>query len=158
MENLLGSGKLNEEGSSGGADSHSESGSAPTLRVLIVDDDEVVLSVTTEVIRALGYEPDEARDGAEALAKINETEYDAILCDLRMPVMDGEILFRVLQERKPHIAKRVIFSTGDTGAQSSHQILKRLGAPFIAKPFNMDELDALIKSVAPARKQSESES
>lgn len=123
-----------------------ESGS-PVFRVLVVDDDPVVVTVTAEVVRALGYEADEALNGAEALIKMSEKEYHAILCDLRMPVMDGEALYQLLRQQRPEMAKRVIFSTGDTGALSSMQILSRLGAPVVAKPFNMDELDAVIRSV-----------
>lgn len=129
-----------------GPGARAESG-GPVFRVLVVDDDPVVVTVTAEVVRALGYEADEALNGAEALIKMSEKEYHAILCDLRMPVMDGEALYQLLRQQRPEMAKRVIFSTGDTGALSSMQILSRLGAPVVAKPFNMDELDAVIRSV-----------
>ncbi|MGQ9523549.1 MAG: response regulator [Armatimonadota bacterium] len=117
------------------------------IRVLVVDDDPVVVSVTADVVRALGYEADVASNGAEALIKMSQKEYHAIICDLRMPVIDGEALYQLLRQQKPEVAKRVIFSTGDTGAMSSMQILSRLGAPVISKPFNMDQLDAVIRSV-----------
>lgn len=133
-------------GSGEGAEASAE-GRGGVYRVLVVDDNPVVVSVTADVVRALGYEADEAFNGAEALIKMSQKEYHAILCDLRMPVMDGEALYQLLRQQQPEMAKRIIFSTGDTGAVSSMQILNRLGAPVIAKPFNMDELDAVIRSV-----------
>ena len=70
-------------------------------RVLIVDDDEALRESLALVLGAEGYETSLARDGADALARIDDTMPDIVLCDLRMPGIDGLALLPELSRRRP---------------------------------------------------------
>lgn len=72
------------------------------LRVLVVDDDRVALTVLCAMIRAAGAEVDGVGSGTEGLARLRKARYDFLLCDVYMPGMDGfEVLRRVRQLEPP---------------------------------------------------------
>lgn len=73
--------------------------------------------------------------------------FDAILCDLRMPGMDGLELYQRLQAHDPALAARLIFMSGDTSSPTTSAALAATGRPFLAKPFAPDELFTAIRAL-----------
>ena len=72
-------------------------------KILVVDDEKAIRSALKDILSFEGFEVEEAVDGVEAIKKIKENEYDCILCDIKMPKMDGiEVLDQAL-ELKPDI-------------------------------------------------------
>ena len=57
--------------------------------VLVIDDERAIRSTLTEILSFEGYKVDEASDGAEGLKKIMANAYDCVICDIKMPKMDG---------------------------------------------------------------------
>jgi len=110
-----------------------------TLRVLLVDDEDMVRRCTARSLS--GYEIVSARSGAEALAILtNDTDFDAVLSDVMMPLMSGPELFEHCYDRYPRLAQRFVFASGDP-AGARPMLLKavaRVGAewtpPLLAKP------------------------
>ena len=82
---------------------------------------------------------DLAANGRLALAKLDERAYDLILCDVRMPELDGPTLYRLLARQQPDLCSRVIFLTGDTLEPATQAFLEQSGAPCLTKPFTMVE-------------------
>jgi two-component system chemotaxis response regulator CheY len=114
-------------------------------RVLVVDDDPDILDALSEILEVEGYDVRRARNGREALQRISEGRPDLILLDLMMPVMDGWEFARTLGPvARPPI---VVLSADRNVSQKANEI----GAVgWLAKPFELTELLALVRRVAPA--------
>jgi two-component system NtrC family sensor kinase len=116
-------------------------------RVLIVDDEPGIVSVLQEVLSLDGYAVDTACNGADAKKRISVNSYDAIISDICMPELDGPGLYRSIQERSPHLVKKVIFMTGDTVNPNSRAFLESTGNPWICKPFNIGDMERAVKDL-----------
>lgn len=106
-------------------------------RILLVDDEQVIANALAHVLRSAGYHIDVACNGQEALEKVSHVHYDLIICDVKMPVMDGEAFYLQLRSSHPSLGKRVVFCTAYTDDPSTQRFLKDSGAPVIAKPFRL---------------------
>ena len=116
------------------------------LKVLFVDD-EPSLRRGMEAFGALrGFTVLTAEDGAAALATTRRTGVDAVVCDLRMPGMDGYAFHEELQVERPGLAARTIFITGDVAASTaSRGSMAR--QPVLTKPFAFDEVEEALVAV-----------
>jgi CheY-like chemotaxis protein len=87
-----------------------------------------------------GFRPDRASDGEEALARVHGCHYDVIVCDLKMPKVDGMAFFREVSAKMPHIARRLIFVTGDVAGTDAERFLEESGCRWVPKPFRLKDL------------------
>jgi PAS domain S-box-containing protein len=106
-------------------------------RILVVDDEPEIVSLLSEIFERAGHQVEQAEDGAKALALAGNANYDAIFCDLRMPVMDGRTLRKKLGKAQPRYESRVAFITGDLLGMVK-QGEKLDGCPVIEKPFRAE--------------------
>lgn len=83
---------------------------------------------------------DQAGDGEEAPARMRQTTYDLVICDLTMPRVDGMSLYRAIAAASPVLARRVIFVTGDVAAADAERFLEESGCRWLAKPFRLGDL------------------
>lgn len=102
------------------------------VRVLIVDDDEAVGRVIGRCLRATRYQPDTAVNGSEALEMLRRTRYDAVLCDVHMPGMNGIEVLRHAQRIDAELP--VIMLTGVNDASVATTALAHGAADYIMKP------------------------
>ncbi len=106
--------------------------------VLIVDDEQEFLETVAERLANRGFTVDTALNGAEALAKIDQKVFDAIVLDLLMPGIDGmETLKRALQ-KKPEL--QIILLTGHATLQSGIEAIKLGALDFLEKPVDIELL------------------
>ncbi len=105
--------------------------------VLIIDDEFLIANALAHMLRAAGYDADLARDGKEALGMVSSVPYDLVICDVRMPVMDGIEFYAHLKRLRPDLAKRVAFCTGDLDNPRTRDFLQNCGVPFLQKPFRL---------------------
>ena len=111
------------------------------LKVLLIDDEELVRTATAEMIRDLGHEVVEASGGAEGLALLaNGLEANVVVSDYLMPGMDGGEVARRVAASKPDV--RVLLITGYTGPAEDVLNLARL-----SKPFGQRELASALASL-----------
>ena len=112
-------------------------------RILIVDDEEIVIKSCLRILGGGNYHVEAAYDGREALRKIEENPYDVMILDVMMPNMGGlEVLHRV---KETHPDMDVIMVTGLSKVDIVVQA-RRLGArDFISKPFEPDELKQVVQ-------------
>ena len=108
--------------------------SQTSARILVVDDDPSVVRGLMRLLRRDGYTVDTAENGHQALALLPEHHYDVILCDLRMPELNGQDFYAVLRRDYPSLCQRVMFVTGDTSNIDSLAFLAQCGQPWMAKP------------------------
>lgn len=114
-------------------------------RILVIDDEPSIAAVLKAMLSRDGHKVETVKDGAEAKRLLQERDYDVVLCDLKMPKVDGAQLFRWLKETKPSLASRFIVMTGDFLSPTTQKALQEWGVPVLHKPFRMDELKALMK-------------
>jgi signal transduction histidine kinase len=117
------------------------------LRVLLADDEPALAGAVAETLHDAGFEVTMARDGDEALARARAQTFDAVICDLRMPRVDGPAFYRAIAEFSPPQARRVIFVTGDVTGTEAARFLDESGCPWLAKPFRLAELLRVVRDV-----------
>ena len=117
------------------------------MRVLVIDDDPLVLRAYE---RALGgaMEIVTAQTGEEALSVLGfDSTFDAILCDLMMPHVDGERVYERVKERWPQLARRFVFVSGGAFTPRARSFLDRVDAPFLTKPGPAAQLGQVIAEI-----------
>jgi two-component system, cell cycle sensor histidine kinase and response regulator CckA len=122
-----------------------EPSSTPT--VLLVDDDDQIRTVLWAVISRLGYETEVVASGSEALRCMAERDYDAVLCDLLMPNMTGDELFRACRQERPEVASRFVFITGCSEGNPCLDFATSSGQPLLRKPCRLGEIGAALERV-----------
>ncbi|HEY4301116.1 MAG TPA: ATP-binding protein [Candidatus Didemnitutus sp.] len=120
----------------------------PSLRVLAIDDEESILSLVQEVLRADGHRVDVASNGDTALQMIGKNRYDVIVCDWKMPGLSGIHVFEDLQTRDPAAANRMLFMTGDVVNDKFQEFLKQNGRSCLPKPFSVREFRSAVAALA----------
>jgi two-component system cell cycle sensor histidine kinase/response regulator CckA len=118
-----------------------------TESVLIVDDQDMILAVARDMLKALGYKVFTAQGGKEALAIYNENKksIDVVILDMIMPSMSGGETFDKLKAINPNV--KVILSSGYSINGQATEIMQRGCNGFIQKPFNIKELSQKIREV-----------
>jgi signal transduction histidine kinase/CheY-like chemotaxis protein len=114
------------------------------IKILIVDDEEIVLSFARDALEDIGYEVRLAGDGMEAQEKIKREFYDFILTDIRMPGCDGLELARIAREINPSIG--IIFMTGYANLNTAKNAIKEGAYDYIMKPFELNELRQAVRA------------
>ena len=108
--------------------------------ILVVEDEAALATAVIDALRDAGYVVERAADGEEALAKINAQAFDLVICDLKMPRLDGKAFYRALSSAAPQLVRRVIFVTGDVAGTDREQFLEASGCRWLAKPFRLGDL------------------
>ena len=108
--------------------------------VLVVEDEPALALAVTDALRDAGYLVERAGDGQEALARVKAQSFDLVICDLKMPRLDGKAFYRALSEAAPGLVRRVVFMTGDVAGTDAEQFLKDSGCRWLAKPFRLADL------------------
>jgi len=115
--------------------------------ILVVDDEPGIASALAHLLRRDGHTVDTAANGQLAVTKLHTQAYDLILCDLRMPELDGPGLYQALQQQQPHLLRRMIFLTGDTLSEEARTFLEQTEVPRLTKPFRAAEVRQLVQQV-----------
>jgi two-component system cell cycle sensor histidine kinase/response regulator CckA len=108
--------------------------------ILVVEDEAKLASAVVDALRDAGYLVDHAPDGEEALNKVKAQAFDLVICDLKMPRVDGMAFHRTLSAAAPWLSKRVIFVTGDVAGTDAEKFLEESGCRWLAKPFRLGDL------------------
>ena len=107
-------------------------------RVLLVDDEEEFVAVLSQRMEARGVGVDQAAGGPEAIRKVEEGSYDAVILDLAMPEMDGIETLRRLLQKNPDL--QVILLTGHATLEKGIEAMKFGAMDFLEKPARIQEL------------------
>jgi CheY-like chemotaxis protein len=108
--------------------------------ILIIDDEPGITSALAYLLRRDGHTVETAANGRLGLARLKERTYDLILCDLRMPELDGPGFYRELEHSHPQLLQQVVFLTGDTLSPEAREFLAEAGVARLSKPFRAAEV------------------
>jgi signal transduction histidine kinase len=108
--------------------------------ILVVEDETALATAVTDALRDAGYLVERAANGEEALGKIQQQAFDLVICDLKMPKLDGRAFYARLSEASPNLARRIVFVTGDVAGTEAEKFLEASGCRWLAKPFRLADL------------------
>ena len=114
-------------------------------KILVIDDEALINELVTSILTDEGYQVDTAHTAERGLQKLLEQEYGLVICDVRMPVMDGIQLYRQVEQINPHLLSRFIFMTGDVMSESTRTFLDETHIPYLTKPFTHEVLFEVIE-------------
>jgi CheY-like chemotaxis protein len=119
---------------------------SPGDRILVVDDDDDIREVMQELLVAEGFQVDVAKDGIDALGKLEvEATPPLILLDMMMPRMDGEAFLKALRAKPALANASVVVISGNGAAREKAGNFQASGC--LVKPFELDELLELIRRI-----------
>ena len=115
-------------------------------RILLVEDDRVLLRMLTQYLRQCGYTVDQAQNGKEALERLSRSLPDVVLLDLNMPEMDGPTFMEESRRDARYATIPVVVLSGTT---TDEEQASRIGArAYLMKPIDLDVLQAVLERVA----------
>jgi len=117
-------------------------GDAP--KILIIDDEKAICNTLKEILQYEKYDVDVANDGAEGLAKAKEKSYDLVLCDIKMPRMDGMEVLGKLQELNRDLP--VVMISGHGTIETAVDALHKGAYDYIAKPPDLNRLLVTVRN------------
>jgi PAS domain S-box-containing protein len=112
----------------------------PPLKILLVDDEFELAQTLADMLSVHGHSFDFAINGKIALDKLRAQNFDFILSDLRMPEMDGAIMYKHILAEMPRYRHRILFITGDTLTHFVRDFLQQNPVRFIEKPYTLNDV------------------
>lgn len=124
-------------------DSHKPPAGPP---LLVIEDEPSVMTLLRSALERSGYAIVPAPSGVEALRLLAAGEYLGIITDMRMPGgVTGADVHAWVAANRPQLASRILFITGDLVNDETVSLLQRTGAPFVEKPFRVQQLLASVE-------------
>jgi PAS domain S-box-containing protein len=115
--------------------------------ILVVDDETGIAELLGESLVLLGYSSTLCSFAPKALELIENHDYDLVISDLRMPVMDGRQLYQLAIQKKPALKNRFVFLTGDIVNEDAQSFLQATGNIYMGKPFHLSKVEQVIAQV-----------
>ncbi|GAC1701396.1 MAG: hypothetical protein NVS9B4_04620 [Candidatus Acidiferrum sp.] len=122
-----------------------QSRSAP--HILVVEDEPIVARLISDVLKDEGCRVDVVLSVSEAMLRARRQDYDLVICDMRMPALDGQHFYNALVRDGNSLCERFLFVTGDVIAGQAHGFLQRNDLPHLAKPFRVEELQERVRGL-----------
>lgn len=120
--------------------------------VLLVEDEAEFAQMLKEYLESYNYTVTIASDGVQGMKRVMEKDFDAIVCDLLMPNLPGDMFYIGVERVKPKLAKKFVFITGHANNPKISDFLKKTRALTLFKPFDMH---VLIETILVAMRNSE---
>jgi signal transduction histidine kinase/CheY-like chemotaxis protein len=115
--------------------------------VLVVEDEPTVARLIADVLEDEGMRIEVLMDGRAALERAQQEHFDLVICDMKMPGLDGQNFYKMLARAGNPLRERFLFVTGDLIAAHTQRFLERYHLPYVAKPFRVEELSEKVKQV-----------
>jgi CheY-like chemotaxis protein len=117
-------------------------------RVLVVEDDYELADLLREVLTFENCVADVAANGMEAKDRLRAADFDAVVCDLMMPRIDGQALYEEVAKQYPYLADRFLFITGQASRRGGFSdFIARTGNILLEKPFEIEQLRSALKEL-----------
>jgi signal transduction histidine kinase/CheY-like chemotaxis protein len=125
---------------------------AEQVRILVVDDEEIMLKLACDALRSQGHRVSGASGAHEALDKLKQEKFDFILTDIKMPEMDGMELIQAAHQINPSMG--AIFMTGYASLDTAKRAIQEGAYDYILKPFDLQEIRSAVARAIQKRSQS----
>jgi len=122
-------------------------------KVLVIDDEQIVLDSVRKILAAESYEVDTADNGTRGIKLALKHSYDIVLTDIRMPDVGGLIVLRDIKRQKPSLPVMII--TGYASVRSAVAAMKLGAADYIEKPFTPERLAEAVATAIEREKERE---
>jgi len=116
-------------------------------RILVVEDEPTVARLIADVLEDEGMQVEVLLDGREALDRAARQAFDLVICDIKMPGLDGQHFYKSQERSGNPLRERFLFVTGDIIAAQTREFLERNHLPHVAKPFRVEELTEKVHEV-----------
>lgn len=120
-------------------------------RVLVLEDDSDFCSILKDFLESVPYETTAVTDGLEGLQEIISNDFDAIICDMMMPRLAGDLFYLAVERVKPELCRRFVFITGHSRHPKVDYFIKAIGGTVLSKPFHMTALRDAVEFVLKCR-------
>ena len=120
-------------------------------RILAIEDEPTVAQLIIDVLREEGHSVEATLDSQDGLTRLSRGHYDLIICDLRMPRLDGPAFFDALVRSGSPMRHNILFITGDTLAPRTLAFLEGNQLPYLIKPFLVEELKLAVSALLDSR-------
>jgi signal transduction histidine kinase/CheY-like chemotaxis protein len=119
----------------------------PAGRILVVEDEPAVAQLIVDILSEERHQVEATLDSQEGLTRLSRSHYDLVICDLRMPRLDGAAFYDALVRAGSPIRDRILFITGDIMAPRTLKFLEPNGLPYLIKPFLVEELKLAVNQL-----------
>jgi len=119
---------------------------SPSGKVLVVDDDEGIRNLCSEVLESAGYRVETACNGIDGLNKVKRFDYDLVVSDVNMPELDGMAFFDSASSICPGLSDRFLLMSGYLTEEAEEAITGR-GLSFLPKPFRITEFIGAVERI-----------
>ena len=116
-------------------------------RILVIDDDDLTLTILRKMLEADGYEVEVCSSGSEALSRLLHCSFDTILCDMWMSGMNGKDFYLQLKQGFPEYQRRVVFITGDIASEATWEFIDERHLPYVIKPISRPLLRRKVEEI-----------
>jgi len=116
-------------------------------RILVVDDEQDIIDLLTDLLTASGFAVDSALDAAGALELVRANISDAAILDFNLPDMDGVMLHRQIRQMDAELADHTLFTSGLVQSEDNLGYYSTFGGGFIPKPFDVGEVLEAVRNL-----------
>jgi signal transduction histidine kinase/ActR/RegA family two-component response regulator len=120
-------------------------------RILVVEDEPTVAQLLVDILTGEGHLAEATTDSQEGLTRLSRKNFDLVICDLRMPRLDGPAFYEALIRSSSPARGRILFITGDTISRRTQEFLESTGMPHLAKPFLVEEVKLAVRGLLEAQ-------
>ena len=116
-------------------------------KILLVDDENILLEMIRDDLQRHGYEVITANNGEAALRELHAHQIDAVCCDIKMPGLNGRQIYDWINASRPEYARRLVFMTGDVINEPLQYFLEQENLTCLNKPFALRELRQALQKI-----------
>jgi two-component system cell cycle sensor histidine kinase/response regulator CckA len=113
-------------------------------KILVLEDDEAFRSFLKRLLLQEGFEVISVLNGVDGVHQVLAHDFDAILCDMVMPTLSGDMFYRAVERMRPHLCRRFIFVTGQYEQAKVKEFLANTGGTILLKPFQIEDLREML--------------
>jgi len=123
----------------------------PQFSILVVDDNENIREVLAVILSGSGYRCESAKNGLDAMQRVRQSRFDAVVTDLEMPEMDGIALTREIRQQFSSLP--VMVMTGHSDEEHRESAFRAGAKEFLSKPFDIPDLIKKLHGMLPGHKE-----
>ena len=118
------------------------------MSVLLVEDDPGVRQTFGSILERAGFSITAVGGGVAAFAELRKKSFDAVVCDVILPLVDGTSFYEAMRDEFPELSDRVIFVSGWVGDEKIRRLLDYTGQPYLTKPVKIQTLVETVQQIA----------